>query len=238
MKSENIVGAFLATILLASSPGMVAAAPSIDKPQLYVAKTSVSRKGVGMIGGSKTRTSIDYMMLLPDGTVFHDRPDEGVATREGLDDQSRKKTGSWTIEGETLRLHFPDQRKSKQNFELTAWGAGWRLNEDTAFYPVVAPNPDVLKGIWQSSERTSGSAGIPGMGNPMTFVDTDEYTFRSERRFKLEERGRSTRYGTYEIDGYALILSFNDGAVERRTIFIWPFAQHSITIGANVLTKL
>lgn len=115
--------------------------------------------------------------------------------------------GSYKIENSRLSVRWDGGRVDQWDFAASAEGV--RL-DGRLFRPARVMTAKSLVGRW--SESSQGGFG------------SNVYTFDGENKFTFGTSSRALS-GTYDVQGFALTLSFADGDVRRRALFAASAAQ-------------
>ncbi|MEM6722608.1 MAG: hypothetical protein AAF598_01150, partial [Bacteroidota bacterium] len=194
-----------------------------------------------------------YLLLLPDGTAIKTLPRKAninALTVEAVDQIEARYKGTWKKEGQELILHWPTMEafnSAKATKRLKAEKSGWRENKNTIYKPIETLNVDQLVGLYKHS--SGGVVNLPGQSSSVigkeakiafqsdgsfqygAFVGASYHSSMSPNAGGATAASEGVETGTFEIDGYYLILNFDDGATERYPTFLWPEEDHVLTIG-------
>ena len=170
-----------------------------------------------------------YLILLSDGTACQAWPKEGIAglSRERLLKMSKKKVGNFTRDDEKIEIHWVNQRGKKAHWTLTKHPEGWKRSEMIIYTRAKEMPPELLTGRY-SLGQNSMSGGTRILPQPISMnTGNNTFTFRENGTFE-KKVGKDRRKGTFEVDGYALNLKYEDGTEEVRSVYIWPAANSSL----------
>lgn len=153
--------------------------------------------------------------------------------------QSDCLQGTYTKTASQIQISWPElQDTNYGTLTLTKEGNGWRKNAKELYLPPRSA-PSSLSGTY--ALESAGSVGIPGQMSTTSFIKSSyvfsgnqfEYSgFRAASSSISGNFGSSVENmttsnkddfeGTYEIAGFRLILTKQDGSQETKTIFISP----------------
>lgn len=158
-----------------------------------------------------------------DGRVFVDLED-------GFSDdvlaQHRGRHGTVRTEGDEMVIAWADGREERGSLERVKGGFNW----NTGLFAPVEPFDDSnhLVGRWEggtsmtfsgSSAATSSSLDLRGDG---TFTGASAASLQSASDESVASAGsHGTNSGSWQLDGYSLVLTYDDGRTARGITF--PF---------------
>lgn len=210
-------------------PAVPAQAATFDEPQLLVARI------VRELRGSKRKSSAhrEYLVLYPDGTAFADMPEDGLDRHDAaaLAEQSKKKTGTYSIDGETLTVTFPNWR-GKQ-WVLTADRLSWRRDHRAVFTPARPISKERLQGTWYGAGKAALGGAHSGSPLPVGMGSERRLIFDDGGKFEQSNAGE-TRTGAWWVDGYTLIMVPHDAPLERHTVAVYPHAEAALLFDLRV----
>jgi hypothetical protein len=211
-----LAAAFAAPPALAAGPDQIYVGYSIEQP----------------IGRNETaEIRFEYLVLFPDGLALRDIPNGGLdyANLERFAQKHSNRLGRYTRTSSQMTIEWGRSSRRGQVWKLTAEAGGWKLGANTKFLPAARVPRDHLKGIWQ--QASSG-----GRSNTASVSVGGEFIFRSNGDY---ERGSGdSKRGTYELDGYMLVLRARDGTEAHYTLYRWPWIPGAIAIETRVYQLL
>jgi hypothetical protein len=169
----------------------------------------------------------------PDGRVFRDVRDgfapEDLAAHTGAH-------GTYDVNGDALTIHWSDGKETsnkiepdEKNPDFFAWDTG-------LFAPVNAfTDSSEVVGSWEGGESLSGGGNFAAVSKTLTLRADGTYSREGVSSFKsvsdqseVSVGGTSANSGRWELSGYTLTLTQNDGKVIHGIAF--PFDDESTAV--------
>ena len=158
-----------------------------------------------------------------DGRVYVDLADgftdEKLAAHEG-------RQGTVSVNGDEMTVTWSDGKKTTSDLERGKNAFNWDAGIFSAVKPFEDSSP--LVGRWEggSSSSFGGASGVTSrtleLKEDGTFTGATAASLRSESAESVASAGSTGRNaGRWKLDGYALILTYDDGTVTRGLTF--PF---------------
>lgn len=156
----------------------------------------------------------------PDGRVFVNPEgitDDALAAHKG-------RSGTFDVEGGNLVIRWSDGSTSSNELERNGEGFAF----DTGLYAPIDPftNPSELAGTWEGGSSMSFGGGSSIVSNTLvisgdgTFSRSGTASIRSESdRSVASAGGSSNARGRWDLDGYTMTLTYENGEVVRGVAF-------------------
>lgn len=195
-------------------------------------------------GGMDTRAERKYVVLLPGGRAYRDLPKGGHVTdmdfaRVCSDAKAIQNCGSYDLQGGTVTFRWPS------DFGLMSVSSGPYLagkslkNEGSEYYYIKPVSGDVrLNGRYTSFFASVGSTAFSSNSvsseKSITFAPDGRYQKQGFSAASFTNSGaagtfggsKAPKQGTYQINGYELILKPSSGPPESYTVVFEEQSAH------------
>jgi hypothetical protein len=194
--------------------------------------------GVSVLSGNPAP-----LLFLDGGRVYHGIPTEGLNRLdwERLQAEHGNLCSRWEMQGNTLRIIWPNGNVWESPVEPTATGFRFNGKQYGAVHPVDIAH---LAGSWEGTKSTAW-LNI-GYGPAMTQINDLQVAADGSYRWGVAtggDVGNATTYsetafvGSVEIDGYEAVFHARDGKARRLSLARWTDADTLILGGAFYLRK-
>lgn len=184
--------------------------------------------GVYLAWRTTTATSTpeqEYMAFYPDGRVFHDDPDEGMAVPLDWAEACRStRCGTYRVAGNTVAVRWSSG--SEQHFQIAAGGVLEPEGSTRRFRPLAPLDGLRLDGVY-ARVNTGGDVAVgitfsrEGEFREYNLLPYTSWVLRGDRA----QRQRAVvgeGWGTYTIRRNTLELRYSNGLVARLMISVPP----------------
>lgn len=181
-------------------------------------------------GGSWVNNVIKYTwVFLPDGTMYKQLPEDGDLMGYCNRPTSTNPCFSYEVTDDGFTLTAPDGTTA----DYPASETQITIKPKVVLRKVEVPTPEILEGIWKRSNfaLSSGAGGAVGVSSQQAIYFSTDGSFQNSQFGGFVGGGayaggygsrKAVEKGAYELDGYFITLTYEDGFTAKHVIFKSP----------------